>query len=106
MTRWQDIMGAAFGTFTNVSGKALDSIIYGAGFTDDDKAKVKYFVSGIPLLGDVLVKNPDDYKRMKDYLQNTGQSWSDVKYPGKVSGQSWGSAVNFVSKNLEKIYDN
>jgi len=104
MTRWQDSVGSVWGDFVDGAGDVADSLIYGLGFDDDDKQKVKYFVSGIPIIGE-FIKNVDDYTYTRDYLKNRGMSWKDVKYPALRSGQSYGSQLNFVSSNISRLYD-
>lgn len=103
MARWQDQLGSIYGDVVNDLGNTADSIIYGLGFTDDDKQKAKYLASGIPIVGELL-KSSDEYAWTSDYLSNRGLSWSDVKYPAKISGQSYGSTMNFVSDNIKRLY--
>lgn len=63
----------------------------------------QYLASGIPVLGDIL-RSFDDYRYMDDYRGNRGIPWSDVKYPSRVSHQSYGSSLSFVSSNIENLY--
>lgn len=51
----------------------------------------------------------DDTQRVKDYLENTGMDWSDIKYPSQSGAGSMGTYVaragsNFVSKNIGRLY--
>lgn len=104
MTRWQDQLGSLYGDSKNTLGKYADKAIYGMGFTDDDKNKVKYIVAGIPYVGTAL-KNADSYRKTTDYLTNRGLSWSDVEYPALTSTQSYGSLITSISHNLKDVYD-
>lgn len=66
--------------------------------------EAQYLASGLPVIGKVL-QSFDNYRYMDDYLGNRGIPWSRVQYPSRYSGQSYGSMVNFVSKNVERLYE-
>lgn len=66
--------------------------------------QAQYFASGLPIVGDLL-RSVDDYRYMDDYLGNRDIPWSNVKYPSRASHQSYGSSLNFVSKNISSLYD-
>lgn len=59
----------------------------------------------VPFLGG-FVSAADNYKYAKDYINNTGLSWGDIKYGGLGVGLSsvTGPVTNFVSDNLERLY--
>lgn len=72
---------------------------------------VQSFVAGFDPTGfySGYLSARDNTAYMRDYLRNTGQDWSDIRYPTRTSG--WGSsgasgsrAVAFVSRNFDKLY--
>lgn len=69
----------------------------------DEAAKLMYLLSGAPVVGG-MVTTYYNTKYYDDYLKNRGMSWSDVLYPGRLNAGGYGSAVSFVSKNIEKLY--
>lgn len=92
----KDMMGMA--------GSSLDTLGDVMGLSQDDKKEMEFLLSGTPIIGDVL-KLRDNYQWMSDYLNNRGMSWGDMKYPGRENaGRSAWSGVNFVSKNIAKLY--
>lgn len=75
---------------------------------DNMDAKYRYMVqttiAGIPIIGD-LYRSYDNMRYMDDYLTNRGLSWDDIKYPTRTQGmQGVGSALNYVSKNILRLY--
>jgi hypothetical protein len=50
----------------------------------------------------------DNVNYMNDYMENTGLSWSDIRYPTRTPGYSgysgYGGIVSYVSKNIERLY--
>lgn len=75
---------------------------FGEGTTN----KVLYFASGVPYVGDV-VDMVVGYVQLKDYFKNTGLGWSDIEYPGVglAGARGIGGIVNYVSSNIEDLYD-
>lgn len=69
----------------------------------DEAAKFMYYLSGVPVIGG-LVSTYYNTKYYDDYLRNVGKSWSDVQYPGRLNAGGFGSALNYVSNNIEKLY--
>ena len=69
----------------------------------DEAAKFMYYLSGVPVIGG-MVTTYYNTKYYEDYLRNRGMSWSDVLYPGRLNSGGFGSALNFVSNNIEKLY--
>lgn len=64
----------------------------------------RYMISGFPVIGD-FVKQLDNWNYINDYMANRGLSWSDVKYPSRISGSGgFGSTLNYVSSNIERLY--
>ena len=75
---------------------------------DFDEDKVRYMakttIAGLPIIGDIY-RSYDNMRYMQDYIDNRGLSWSDIKYPTRTQGmQSFGSTVNFMSKNILSLY--
>jgi hypothetical protein len=50
----------------------------------------------------------DNVSYMRDYMRNSGVSWSDIRYPTRTPGYSgysgYGGIVSYVSKNIMKLY--
>lgn len=92
----KDLMGMA--------GSSLDTLGTVMGLSQDDKKEMEFLLSGAPVAGDLLGLR-DNYQWMADYLKNRGMTWGDMKYPGRSNygGAAW-SGVNFVSKNIGKLY--
>lgn len=75
---------------------------------DEQKYKAFQFLYHIPVVSnymDYLLDNRAD----KEYLERNGMDYTDIHDPRKLSATDSGanvyrSAVNFVSKNLEKLY--
>ncbi len=65
--------------------------------------QANYFASGLPVVGG-LFTTYDNYRYYDDYLKNRGINWSDVKYPARMSVGGYGSALSFVSSNIERLY--
>lgn len=68
------------------------------------KNQIASVISGVPVLGDIQ-RSIDNWKYQNDYMNNRGLDWADVRYPSRISTLSLGSTLNFVSKNIEKLYD-
>ncbi len=70
--------------------------------------QLRLFLSGAPIVGG-MVRSEDNWNYMNDYLRNRGIDWADVKYPSRAIGMpalsSFAAGVNFVSKNIEHLYD-
>lgn len=73
---------------------------------------VRGVVSGIPIFGSIASSywtTSDNVRYMDDYLRNSGMDWSDIKYYSRALGYgSFGgvsAGINFVSKNLERLYE-
>ena len=62
-----------------------------------------YLGSNIPVIGDVF-RAVDTMRYYDDYFANTGLSWSDVRYPTRLSSSGFSGLTNFVSKNIERLY--
>lgn len=87
-----------------MAGSALDNLGTAMGLSQDDKKEMEFLLSGTPVAGDLLGLR-DNYQWMLDYLTNRGMTWGDMKYPGRESaGRGAWSGVNFVSKNIERLY--
>lgn len=63
------------------------------------------FARGLPVLGAWLRAN-DNREYYADYLRNRGMSWNDIKYHKASLGYGGASVstMNFVSKNIDKLY--
>lgn len=65
---------------------------------------IQTFVAGLPVIGD-LYRSHDNMRYMEDYINNRGLDWKDIKYPTRTQGmQGLGSVVNYVSRNIERLY--
>ncbi len=62
-----------------------------------------YWASALPVVGGVFT-SIDNHRYYSDYLESRGMGWHDVKYPARLNAGGYGSAVSFVSKNLDKLY--
>lgn len=78
--------------------------LYGSDTVSGWFNQAQYFATGLPIIGDIL-HSADNYRYISDYLDNRGMSWSDVKYPSRIPGQSYGSVLSFVSSNIERLYE-
>lgn len=67
------------------------------------KNQMKLVLSGAPVIGGII-QSVDNWNYINDYLNNRGIDWADVKYPGRIGGMHYGGALNFVSKNIDKLY--
>lgn len=87
-------------------GKQMDRAGEVIGLSADDRAKLSFWAESVPFLGDTI-RAKNNWNRANDYLDNTGQSWSDVKY-GMSGGSTMTSLVsrgtNFVSDNIKELY--
>lgn len=75
---------------------------------NDVDARTKYmlktFASGLPIIGPIM-QAYDNMKYMDDYTRNRGIDYEDILYPSRTAGlQGLGSAVNFVSNNINRLY--
>ncbi len=90
-----------------MSNAGWKSVMDLVGLDQGDANRFQSMVSDIPVIGDVLQWQQSNEK-MQDYLDNRGLEWSDVKYPA-LQGLGVGSVVrsanSFVSKNIEKLYE-
>lgn len=70
--------------------------------------QLAFFMSSLPFVGDIGYM-ADSFRSFNDYMKNTGMTWDDVMYPW-IAGRRFGvshsayGAVNFVSRNLSKLY--
>ncbi len=77
------------------------------GLDQADANRFQAMVSDVPVIGDVLQWQQKN-EQMQDYLDNRGFDWSNMKYPalhGLGVGSVVRSANSFVSKNIEKLYE-
>lgn len=77
--------------------------IYGADTVSNWFAQANYLASGLPVVGGIFT-TVDNHRYYDDYLKNRGMDWSDVKYPARLSAGGYGSALSFVSSNIERLY--
>lgn len=68
------------------------------------KNQIAAVISGFPVLGDIQ-RSIDNWNYYNDYMRNRGLDWADVKYPSRSFGMHFGGAVNFVSKNIDRLYE-
>lgn len=77
--------------------------VYG-GLDPRSKYYLKSFAGGLPIIGPMLQAS-DNVRYMDDYLRNRGMTYDQIKYPMRNAGlQGLGSQVNFVSRNIRKLY--
>lgn len=91
-----------------MSNAGWKSVMDLVGLDQADANRFHAMVSDVPVIGDVLQWQQSDQK-MQDYLDNRGMSWADMKYPALQTQVGLGSVVrsanSFVSKNIEKLYE-
>lgn len=104
MSVWDTIENAGDWVLEN-GGHVLDAIAGVMGLDADDRAEIKWWASGLPVIGDAM-KALDSHEKMEDYLDNRGMSWSDMMYtPGSgYSPVGFSSTVNWVSDNISRLY--
>lgn len=85
------------------SGRPSDELV-------ERDAMIRYraqaLLAGFPVVGGII-RARDNWNYMQDYMTNRGLSWSDIKYPTRTVGgvdASIGGSLNFVSKNIERLY--
>lgn len=66
--------------------------------------QANYLASGLPVVGG-LFTTVDNYRYYNDYLKNRGLDWSKVVYPARMSAGGYGSALNYVSSNIRRLYE-
>lgn len=85
---------------------------YGAGYQWlwDEKmsARDKYMAytaaSSLPFIGPII-QAYDNMRYMDDYTRNRGIGYDEILYPSRTQGaQGLGHAVNFVSNNITRLY--
>lgn len=114
MAWWDDFTESIGDFYNDTIAKGLGDLYEGfkdwSGFDDDDEAKALYWLSNVPIAGDVISSN-SKYDYLNDYLNNKGMSWSDLRYIGMngltTSGNWYSSAsdmYNFVSDNIVELY--
>lgn len=90
-----------------MSNAGWKSVMDLVGLDQADANRFQAMVSDVPVIGDVL-RWQQKNEQMQDYLDNRGVDWSDMKYPA-LQGLGVGSVVrsanSFVSKNIEKLYE-
>lgn len=77
--------------------------LYGNDAVDSFFNKANYFMASAPIIGGMF-QAAGNYEYYNDYLGNRGLSWSDARYPTRLSSGNWGSGVAFVSKNIGRLY--
>ena len=77
--------------------------LYGSDAVDAFFNRANFFMSGMPIVGGLFTA-AGNYRYYSDYMSNRNISWSHVKYPTRLSSGNFGSAVNFVSRNIDKLY--
>lgn len=120
MSAWYDILNLLVNPFENIfrvsswiSGNEYsDPATTVADLLDISEADRKKFVSqfsDIPIVGD-LWKYMDRNKQIDDYMNSTGLTWEDVKYPA-LFGSAGNNIINmirpganFVSANISSLY--
>lgn len=75
---------------------------------EDVSPRSKYILrtaaSAIPIVGPIL-QAYDNMQYMDDYTRNRGIGYDEILYPSRTQGaQGLGSAVNFVSNNITRLY--
>lgn len=75
---------------------------------NDVDARTKYMLytaaSAIPVIGPII-QAYDNMKYMDDYTQNRGIGYDEILYPSRTQGaQGLGSTLNYVSKNIYRLY--
>lgn len=75
---------------------------------NDLDARTKYILytgaSALPFIGPII-QAYDNIRYMDDYTRNRGIGYEDILYPSRTQGaQGLGSAVNFVSNNITRLY--
>lgn len=103
---WWDTLEDVVGDVVDFGGGVFDSIAGVMGLDKDDRAEIKWWLGGLPVIGDFM-DVAESHEKMEDYLENTGQSWSDVEYPatGALQPQGVSSTLNFLSSNIDSLYD-
>lgn len=78
---------------------------------DESQYWVQSFLSGADPTGiySGYLTARDNTAYMRDYMRNTGLSWSDIKYPSRTigfgsNGALARSSMSFVSKNIHRLY--
>lgn len=104
MSVWDDVESFGAGIL-HYGGQGLDALAGVMGLDADDRAEIKWWFSGVPVIGDAM-RMLDSNRKMEDYLRNRNMSWSDMMYvPGaSYSPSGMGSVLNFVSSNLGRLY--
>lgn len=96
-----DLIGQDDYKLSNLFHSGLDAV-------DPELApKLGVMARALPLYGDVLSAR-DNVNYIQDYLDNTGQNWSDIKYPGRINlglNAVVRQGTNFVSDNIKHLYD-
>lgn len=99
-----------------MSGHLQDALhsLYGSGRPSPEiaerQAMMQYraqaLLAGFPVVGG-FIRARDNWNYMYDYMTNRGLSWSDISYPTRtIAGvdSSIGGSLNFVSKNIARLY--
>lgn len=78
---------------------------------NETQFKIQQFLYGADPTGVYrgILETRDSSNYWNDYFDNTGLSWSDVKYPTRMygygsSGSTAQRVVNFVGRNLKRLY--
>lgn len=76
---------------------------------EDVSPRTKYMLrtaaSALPFIGPVI-QAYDNMSYMDDYTRNRGIGYDEILYPSRTQGaQGLGSAVNFVSNNITRLYE-
>lgn len=69
--------------------------------------EIRYHLKGTPIFGD-WIEAIEGYNMALDYMRTYGLTWDDIKYstrlPGPGYGRAVGNTVNYVSRNIMKMY--
>lgn len=87
--------------YEDPTAKALHEV-FGSGGDPALRNQFLYFVSGIPIVGDIA-RSYDNWSYLNDYMENRGITWDQIKYPTRL-GSTYSAVPSFVSSNIEKLY--
>ena len=87
--------------YEDPTAKALHQV-FGSGGDPALRNQFLYFVSGIPIVGD-LARSYDNWSYLNDYMENRGITWDQIKYPTRL-GSSYSAVPSFVSSNIKRLY--
>lgn len=103
-----DGVSGFFDTLHGISNAGWKAVMDLVGLDEGDAKRFQSMLSDVPVIGDFL-RLEQNSEKLDDYLENRGLDWSDVKYPALQRENGVGavlrSASSFVSKNIERLYD-